>query len=180
MPRALCPALGAKELSVPQSCHLWFPNCCLKGQPRAQETMEPGNAQGSQQERTGSQQDTASLSDGDGRRTLLPPDGGCHPHGVPAPAVHTPPSTHSPSTPQRPHPTVHTSPSTHTTFYIPASTPQHPHPTVHISPSTHTVHTPPSTHPLPSPHCPHPTGSIPGQGAKIPHVALSKQKHDMG
>ena len=124
--------------------------------------MEPGNAQGSQQERTGSQQDTASLSDGDGRRTLLPPDGGCHPHGVPAPAVHTPPSTHSlstpryphahhlhtpPSTSQRPHPSVHISPSTHS-----PSTPQCPHPRVHTPPCTpHHLHTPPSTSQRPHP-----------------------------
>ena len=133
--------------------------------------MEPGNAQGSQQERTGSQQDTASLSDGDGRGTLLPPGGGRHPHGVPAPMVHTPLSTphrlhtycphpgiHMPTiyTHHLLHPSVHTPPSTphhphltiythrpHLTIHTPASTPQRPH---------STVHTPPST-----PHYPHPT-----------------------
>lgn len=86
-PSALPPALGTQGLSVPWPRHLWFPNRCLKGQPRAQEPTEPRDARGSQQERAGSQQDTASLPDRDGRDSARPR--GRPLNGVPA-TVHTP------------------------------------------------------------------------------------------
>ena len=170
---------------MPWPRHLWFPNRCLKGQPRAQEPTEPRDARGSQQERAGSQQDMASLPDRDGRDSApprwRPPTGVLATRG-PCPAVHT----HDPhaTTPTHccPHTTVHIPPSTlmihtppppHTAVHTPLSTgppstPHHPHPIIHTPPSTpycphaHHLHT----------HCPHPSIHTPPSRSQSPHPTV--------
>ena len=104
---------------------------------------EPGDVQGTLQERTGSQQDTVSLPGSPWPWDSAPPRlrlcTGVPDTRRPHATAHTPYSPRAQATSYGPHthcpdPTVHTPPHT-----APLSTPQRPHPTAHI-PTAHKPH----------------------------------------